>query len=65
MQVFVSKKIVQGKLVGRATVTQDGGFAKNYGSLTEVLTKTGHIIDAYYFVQSSNAEKFVSTLDEG
>lgn len=65
MKVFMSKGTVSGRTVGHATVTEDGGFARNYGSLTEVLTKTGHITDAYYFVEASNAEKFVCTLNIG
>lgn len=47
MKVFISKGTVSGRTVGHATVTEDGGFARSYGSLTEVLTKTGHITDAY------------------
>ena len=62
-QMLISVEKVSGKSAGSATVTEDGGFAKNYAKLTEVTTKTGHITDAYYFVEPSNADSFISKLE--
>jgi hypothetical protein len=59
-----TKKTVSGKSAGEFTATEDGGMAKDYPSLTEVVTKKGGFNDAYYFVSEDNANIFTNKLSE-
>lgn len=61
-RILLEKKVVKGISAGRATMTEDGGSAKAYKSLTEVVVQNGRFKDAHYFVEPSNADAFIQTL---
>ncbi len=65
MRTVEHVQVVSGDEAGYATVTEDGGFAREYKSLTEVLVSTdSYYTDAYYFVNKDNAERFMENLNE-
>lgn len=41
-------------------MTEDGGLARGYRRLHEIIVQNGCFRDAYYFVHQSNAERFVA-----
>jgi hypothetical protein len=61
---LLTTKIVSGGAAGEFTATEDGGMARDYPNLTEIVTKNGRFNDAYYFVSKDNAKAFVNNLSE-
>lgn len=61
---FRERKIVQGSSAGEFTVTEDGGMAKDYEKLIEIVTYDDRYENAYYFVDNEKADLFIAELDE-
>jgi hypothetical protein len=61
---FRERKIVQGSSAGEFTATEDGGMAKDYEKLIEIVTYDDRYENAYYFVDSEKADLFIAELDE-
>tara|TARA_B100000700_G_scaffold264816_1_gene302802 strand:+ start:15919 stop:16116 length:198 start_codon:yes stop_codon:yes gene_type:complete len=58
---FLSKAKVQGSEAGQFTMTEDSNqLAKNYKNLIKVVLKNEDFLDAYYFVEEENADKFIN-----